>query len=98
MNEKTLAEWFKLPDDTKKNIFNETAENLGLPRASAVEKDWWVVRTLEVFFQTEISRHVVFKGGTSLSKGWNLIERLSEDIDLALDRRFLGIEKPDENW
>lgn len=33
---------------------------------------------------------LVFKGGTSLSKGWNLIERFSEDIDLAIDRKFLG--------
>jgi predicted nucleotidyltransferase component of viral defense system len=33
---------------------------------------------------------LVFKGGTSLSKGWNAIQRFSEDIDLALDREFLG--------
>jgi predicted nucleotidyltransferase component of viral defense system len=33
---------------------------------------------------------LIFKGGTSLSKGWNLIQRFSEDIDLALDREFLG--------
>src|SRR5690606_14291877 len=34
----------------------------------------------------------IFKGGTSLSKGWNLIERFSEDIDLAIDRKFFGFE------
>ncbi|PCI93608.1 MAG: hypothetical protein COB15_16110 [Flavobacteriales bacterium] len=39
-----------------------------------------------------VSEHLVFKGGTSLSKGWNLIERFSEDIDLAIDRKFLGFE------
>lgn len=38
------------------------------------------------------SQHIVFKGGTSLSKGWNLIERFSEDIDLAIDRKFFGFE------
>jgi len=63
-----------------------------LPPA-AIEKDWWVVRTLELVFTTEIAPHTVFKGGTSLSKAWNLIDRFSEDIDLALDRKFLGFNK-----
>ncbi len=40
--------------------------------------------------EMDVSKHLVFKGGTSLSKGWNLIERFSEDIDMALDRNFLG--------
>jgi predicted nucleotidyltransferase component of viral defense system len=96
MNERAIAEWLKLSNDTKRNIFNETAAQIGLPRASAVEKDWWVVRTLDAIFQTEIADHVVFKGGTSLSKSWSLIDRLSEDIDLALDRRFFKIERKDE--
>ena len=34
-----------------------------------------------------------FKGGTSLSKAWNIIERFSEDVDLALDKQFLGIDE-----
>jgi len=46
-------------------------------------------------FASSIAPHTVFKGGTSLSKAWNIIDRFSEDIDLALDRRFLGMEKPD---
>ena len=46
-------------------------------------------------FTSSIAPHTVFKGGTSLSKAWNLIDRFSEDIDLALDRRFLGINQPD---
>jgi predicted nucleotidyltransferase component of viral defense system len=52
-----------------------------------------VVRTLELIFKTEIAANTVFKGGTSLSKAWNLIDRFSEDIDLALDRKFLGFDK-----
>lgn len=47
---------------------------------------------LSIVFSTEFAEHLVFKGGTSLSKGWNLIERFSEDIDLAIDRKFLGFE------
>lgn len=46
-------------------------------------------------FDSSIAAHIVFKGGTSLSKAWNLIDRFSEDIDLALDRSFLGFNKPD---
>ena len=96
MDEVALKEWLKLSDETKKNIFNEISAKIGLPPA-AVEKDWWVVRTLDLIFQMEIGPHTVFKGGTSLSKAWNLIDRFSEDIDLALDKRFLNIEKVENN-
>ena len=92
MNAKAINEWLKLTEQTKRNIFAETAKAIGLPDA-AVEKDWWVTRTLEQVFDTSIAAHTVFKGGTSLSKAWNLIDRFSEDIDLALDRKFLGFDK-----
>lgn len=59
----------------------------------AIEKGWWVVRTLELVFKSSIAAHTVFKGGTSLSKAWHLIDRFSEDIDLALDRKMLGFDK-----
>lgn len=94
MNTASIQEWHKLPEVTRKNIFAETAKDLGLPDA-AVEKDWWVVRALELVFDTSIAPHTVFKGGTSLSKAWGLIDRFSEDIDLALDRKFLGFEQKD---
>jgi predicted nucleotidyltransferase component of viral defense system len=80
-----------LPDETKRNIFYEISHKTGLP-AFAVEKDWWVVKTLDVIFSTEISEYTVFKGGTSISKAWGLIDRFSEDIDLALDRKYLGFD------
>jgi hypothetical protein len=97
MDKTTLQEWLKLPERTKNNIFEETAKNVGLPYASAVEKDWWVVRTLELIFKSSIAQHTVFKGGTSLSKAWGLIDRFSEDIDLALDRKFLGFDRADQD-
>lgn len=84
-----LNNWFQLPDDTRRNIFAETGRRMGLP-AMAAEKDWWVVHTLALIFAMDCAPALVFKGGTSLSKGWNLIERFSEDIDLALDKKFLG--------
>ncbi|KAA6313143.1 hypothetical protein EZS27_036038, partial [termite gut metagenome] len=58
----------------------------------AIEKDWWVTMSLRALFTCECANHIVFKGGTSLSKAWNLIERFSEDIDIAIDRAFFGFE------
>lgn len=87
-----IQEWHKLPAATRRNIFIETARKIGLPDAAA-EKDWWVVQTLHILFGSSIGNATVFKGGTSLSKGWKLLDRFSEDIDLALDRRFLGFDQ-----
>ena len=92
-----LKDWFQLPDATKLNIFTEAGRRVGLP-AMAVEKDWWVVHALSLIFSMDCAPSLIFKGGTSLSKGWNLIQRFSEDIDLALDKEFLGftIEEPNK--
>lgn len=57
-----------------------------------IEKDWWVTVTLKALFQTECKDALLFKGGTSLSKGFNLIERFSEDIDLCISQSFFEIE------
>jgi hypothetical protein len=95
MTKEQLQEWHNLTEQNHRNIFLEISKKMSLPPA-AIEKDWWVVRTLDLVFQTEIAAHAVFKGGTSLSKAWNLIDRFSEDIDLALDRRFLGFEKENQ--
>jgi nucleotidyltransferase AbiEii toxin of type IV toxin-antitoxin system len=60
-------------------------------QAASVEKDFWVCWTLrELFALPEIGPHLTFKGGTSLSKAWKLIERFSEDIDLIVDKQTLG--------
>lgn len=91
MNKELIEMWNNLTSEDRKAIYLETGEREGLP-ASAIEKDWWVTIALNIVFSLPISKHLVFKGGTSLSKGWNLIERFSEDIDLAIDRSFLGFE------
>ena len=91
MSRNALEEWLALSDEDKKGIFQETADRLLLSE-EAVEKDWWVVNTLALIFQMDCASSLIFKGGTSLSKGWNLIQRFSEDIDLVLDRNFLGFE------
>lgn len=78
----------------KEAIFNAIATEKGMT-PFAVEKDWWVSRTLEIIFQMPIAKHLVFKGGTSLSKAWKLIHRFSEDIDLAIDKEFFEGYKGD---
>ena len=79
--------FYNLDNAEKIAIFNAVATERGMT-PFAVEKDWWVSRTLEIIFQMEIGKHLVFKGGTSLSKAWKLINRFSEDIDLAINREF----------
>jgi predicted nucleotidyltransferase component of viral defense system len=85
------TEWLKIPAERRIEILNQASNSTGLP-AIAIEKDWWVTLVLKASFALDYSQHIVFKGGTSLSKGWNLIERFSEDIDLAIDRKFFGFE------
>ena len=84
-----MNRWYNNPAETKANAYTQIAEKIGMA-PYAVEKDWWVVQTLAIIFEMEIAPHLVFKGGTSLSKAWKLIDRFSEDIDLAVDRDFLG--------
>jgi hypothetical protein len=63
--------------------------------AAVVEKDFWVSWLLKLLMELPESRgRLTFKGGTSLSKAWNLIDRFSEDIDLALDRSLFGQAPP----
>ncbi len=85
------TDWLKIAKERRIEILNQASNSTGLP-AIAIEKDWWVTMTLKASFELKYSTSIVFKGGTSLSKGWNLIERFSEDIDLAIDRKFFGFE------
>ncbi len=87
-------DFYKISKAEKEAIFNAIATEMGMT-PFAVEKDWWVSRTLDIIFQMEIAQHLVFKGGTSLSKAWKLINRFSEDIDLAFDKEFFEGYKGD---
>lgn len=86
-----MKNFIKLSKKDKINIFNQASERSGLP-SSAIEKDWWVTLSLNIIFSLPYANQIVFKGGTSLSKAWDLIERFSEDIDLVIDRKHLGFE------
>lgn len=78
-------------------VFEAAAQRMALAPA-VVEKDFWVCYTLDhLFRRSGFAESMVFKGGTSLSKAFGLIERFSEDIDLILDWRLLGYGE-DEPW
>ena len=55
-----------------------------------IEKDEWVTTVIRALFSLPYAEHLLFKGGTSLSKCWHIIERFSEDVDIAINREFLG--------
>ena len=82
--------FLQLPPERRQLAFQEVDARLGL-QAASVEKDFWVCWTLrELFALPEARGHLTFKGGTSLSKAWKLIQRFSEDIDLIVDKAALG--------
>lgn len=85
----------RLSSAQRRELFSETAARKGMTPA-VVEKDFWVCWTLgRLFAHSLLSRLLMFKGGTSLSKVFNLIERFSEDIDLILDWRVVvGEDNP----
>jgi hypothetical protein len=82
-----MSKWTQLPEKDRIEAITSAALTSGLPY-EAVEKDWWVTAALAALFRCSCTGAMVFKGGTSLSKGWKLIERFSEDVDLAIDRSF----------
>ena len=60
-----------------------TANALNIKR-HFVEKDYWICRSLQQMVRTDIEHHAIFKGGTSLTKAYNIGSRFSEDIDVAI--------------
>jgi predicted nucleotidyltransferase component of viral defense system len=79
-------------------LFERTAERKHLTLA-VVEKDFWVCWALGYLFgKSEFKENLAFKGGTSLSKAYSLINRFSEDIDLALDWQHLNCYHQNSLW
>ena len=78
------------PAERRRLICEQAQDQLNLPAAS-LEKDYWACWMLrELFSIPQWGQNFTFKGGTSLSKCWGLINRFSEDIDITIDRGFLG--------
>ena len=79
-----------LDKEALKEIIFIASEHFGYDPAH-VEKDYWITKMLQEIARSEFADRAYFKGGTSLSKAYNLIERFSEDLDLFV---FTGNEKP----
>lgn len=86
----TMSTFFTMTEKQRQTVCTETGDRLKLYEV-AVEKDFWVCWILKKLFTLpEWGSRLTFKGGTSLSKGWGLIERFSEDIDIVIYRGDLG--------
>lgn len=87
----------RMEQSERSELFRETAARMNIPEA-IVEKDFWVCWILRYLFNaSNLSEDIIFKGGTSLSKVYGIIERFSEDIDLILNWELLGVGK-NEPW
>ena len=82
-----MAKWIDYSVDERGALIAKVAKAKNIDQTAA-EKDWWVTAVLYAVFHTSAADYLLFKGGTSLSKGWDIISRFSEDIDIALDRSF----------
>jgi hypothetical protein len=91
-----MKEMHLLSKNERGLFFKPASEIMNMP-FEIIEKDYWVVWTLERLFSLEkLKSHLTFKGGTSLSKIYGLIDRFSEDIDLSIERDFFGFGSPDD--
>lgn len=88
-----MSIWLHYNKDERLVMLQQTAAAKNIVE-QAVEKDWWVSVILMALSKTSWADFLQFKGGTSLSKAWGLINRFSEDIDLAISRSFFGL--PDD--
>src|SRR6516162_1099573 len=79
-----------LPTDERRLYIEQAATRRNVSPV-VLEKDFWVCWLLGMLFESEFASSLVFKGGTSLSKVFGVIERFSEDIDLSLSPEFLKL-------
>ena len=85
-----MSIWQNYSEDERLVMLQQTAAARKIVE-QAVEKDWWVSAVLMALSKSSLSDFLQFKGGTSLSKSWGLINRFSEDIDLSISRLFFNL-------
>ena len=82
--------WLQLTPDQRRQTLEQAFIRSGM-QTKALEKDWWVTLCLKALFTSPYAPFCLFKGGTSLSKAWKIIQRFSEDIDIALAPEAFGM-------
>lgn len=90
-----MAKFFTLSVDERLEALVLAADASGRP-PHLLEKDVWVVWALRHLFAAPYAPHLIFKGGTSLSKAYGVIQRFSEDVDLTYDIRAIASDLIDE--
>ncbi len=85
-----MNNYFDLSVEEQRQVLKAAEGRIGLP-AYTIEKDLWVTTILQIVFTLPFADKLLFKGGTSLSKVGKLINRFSEDIDLAIDPTYFGV-------
>ena len=83
--------WFSLSREAQVEALEFAAARTGRP-AHLLEKDIWVVWVLAAIYESDLASKLTFKGGTSLSKVYRIIDRFSEDVDLTYDIRELAAD------
>ncbi|MBP6967090.1 MAG: nucleotidyl transferase AbiEii/AbiGii toxin family protein, partial [Brachymonas sp.] len=83
--------WFSLSREDQVEALEFAAARTGRP-AHLLEKDIWVVWVLAAIYESDLASKLTFKGGTSLSKVYRIIDRFSEDVDLTYDIRELAAD------
>ena len=81
--------FIEMPKELQTKSIETLSLNYGMSE-QIIEKDWWVSTVMRALFALPYANQMSFKGGTSLSKCWNVISRFSEDIDIAVNRGYLG--------
>ena len=79
-----------LSKEDRTDVLDRVSTELNIRQREVIEKDWWVTAVLRTMYSLPYAQHLSFKGGTSLSKCWHLVDRFSEDIDITIDREYLG--------
>jgi hypothetical protein len=90
-----MKNWISRKESERIELLEVVAQETNLPDYM-VEKDWWVTTMLEAIFSSKLKEHFAFKGGTSLSKSWNILKRFSEDIDIVIDKGLFGVSDNDK--
>ena len=85
-------DFLKLPSDERRIYIEQAAIQRNVSPV-IMEKDFFVCCLLKILFESKFAKSLVFKGGTSISKIFNAIDRFSEDIDLSVSPTFLGLSE-----
>jgi hypothetical protein len=90
-----MKDWIHKKETERLDLLRLVSGKANLPDFM-IEKDWWVTTALESIFTCDLHEHFAFKGGTSLSKSWNILHRFSEDIDIVIDKSLFGVKDDQE--